>query len=158
MARRCHGPVPTARLASQSPRVRCRYGKRGQRRQCLDNARWERIFAEKVRRSGLLHPPHHAYRIPFGVPLTAYSWPDAPVGDWFRSRVTMAYGKRSRPGCSERTARPYGDVALLFQCERIHTDPFLEDGFRKKVNQYLRTHPHLRRKSSVTNRRWNPPA
>jgi hypothetical protein len=41
---RRHGPLEAARSASKAARLHC---KCGHCRQCLDNARWERIFAEK---------------------------------------------------------------------------------------------------------------
>jgi hypothetical protein len=41
---RRRGAQGVARRASKAPRIGCHCG---QCRQCLDNARWERIFAEK---------------------------------------------------------------------------------------------------------------
>jgi hypothetical protein len=43
---RC-GPQNAARPASKGSRIRCRLGRCGQCPQCLEDARWERIFAEK---------------------------------------------------------------------------------------------------------------
>ena len=44
VVQRRHGVGDSAKLASRDRKVRC---KCGHCRQCLDDARWERIFAEK---------------------------------------------------------------------------------------------------------------
>ena len=42
-----HGPHSAAGLASKGRKVRCKSGQCGECVRCQENARWERIFAEK---------------------------------------------------------------------------------------------------------------
>jgi hypothetical protein len=62
--RRRHGARDAAGPASRGPRMRCRCG---QCPQCLDNARWERIFKEKF-----ADPDYYARRVTrISSPLTS---------------------------------------------------------------------------------------
>jgi hypothetical protein len=70
-------------------------------------------------------------------------------------RIALAARKRG-------SGAPWPDLYARF-IDAYHgmtefTRSLAEDGFRKKVNNYLRTHPHLRRRSSTTKDRQNPPA
>jgi hypothetical protein len=62
--RRRHGARDGARSASRGPKMRCRCGRCPQ---CLDNARWDRIFAEKF-----ADPDYYSYRLTrIASPLTS---------------------------------------------------------------------------------------
>ena len=62
--RRRHGARKAAGSASRGPRLRCRCGRCPQ---CLDNARWDRIFAEKF-----ADPDYYARRLTrISSPLTS---------------------------------------------------------------------------------------
>lgn len=65
-----HGQQDAAQSASKDRRIRCSCGRC---RQCLDNARWERIFAEKFADPNYYTRPVTHIASTLDVPLTASS-------------------------------------------------------------------------------------
>jgi hypothetical protein len=63
-----HAPQNAARPASRGRKIRCKSGYCGECVQCLENARWERIFAEKF-----ADPNYYTCRITRNAsPLSAF--------------------------------------------------------------------------------------